>query len=359
MSGTSPTFEGLTQALKIQSAVCDRMGSPFSGALLGAAADDIVNGGPTRELMARWAAASTRDLIADAVALRLLGALHDLALSGEDGALAKAYPASDTPGHAVAAWSAALEAMETHAERLDRFIDHEPQTNEVRRSACLLPGFLTIAEETGLPMRTFEVGASAGLNQLWDRYAYELGGAGTWGPVGSSVRIPTEWRGLPPPLDAAIEVVERAACDRKPVDLADASARRRLRAYVWADQLDRLKRLDAAAAMARAAGTAVDAADAVDWTRRRVQPRPSAVTVLFHSVFWQYMPPESQAALDELIAEIGSRAAADSPFAWLRMEPPPSDMATMELRLSMWPGGADRRLATVHPHGAWVAWEGG
>ena len=30
---------------------------------------------------------------------------------------------------------------------------HEPQTNEVRRSACLLPGFLTIAAETGLPLR--------------------------------------------------------------------------------------------------------------------------------------------------------------------------------------------------------------
>ena len=102
----------------------------------------------------------------------------------------------------------------------------------------------------------------------------------------------------------------------------------------------------------------MEAADAAEWTRRRVQPRAGACTVLFHSVFWQYMPAETQAALAKTIAAIGARASADAPFAWLRMEPPPTDMATMELRLTLWPGGEDRRLATVHPHGAWVAWEG-
>ena len=358
MSDAPRSFDGLTQALKMQSTVCERMGSPFSGFLLNAAADDIANDGPTRGAMARWADAYTRDLITDAVALRLLGALHDLALSGEDGELTKAYPASDARGDAAGAWSAAVNAMATHAERLDRFIDHEPQTNEVRRSACLAPGFLTIAKETGLPLRIFELGASAGLNQLWDRYAYWWGEVGRWGPPDSPVHIPTEWRGPPPPSDARVEVVERAACDRKPVDLADPAARQRLRAYVWADQLDRLQRLDAAVAMSRTAKTTVDAADAVDWTRRRVEPRPDTVTVLFHSVFWQYMPPERQAALAALIAEIGARATADAPFAWLRMEPPPSNMAIMELRLTMWPAGEDRRLATVHPHGAWVEWRG-
>ena len=100
--------------------------------------------------------------------------------------------------------------------------------------------------------------------------------------------------GAAPPLAAKIEVIERSACDRKPVDLGDAEARQRLRAYVWADQRDRLARLDAAIAVARATGTTVAAADAVDWTRRNVEPRDGAATVLFHSVFWQYMPAESQ-----------------------------------------------------------------
>ena len=356
MSDAPPAFEGLIQSLKIQAAVCARMGSPFSQSILDAAALDIERGGPTRDLMARWAETSARVAVSDAVPLRLLGGLHDLALGADTGALAAAYPTDGSGGDAAAAWSAALKAMATDAERLGRFMDHEPQTNEVRRSACLLPGFLTIASETDLPLRIFELGASAGLNQLWDRYAYELGDVAAWGPPDSPVRIPTEWRRALPPLDARIEVIERAACDRKPVDLTDAAARRRLRAYVWADQRDRLQRLDAAVAVALAAGATVEAADAVDWTRRRVKLADGAVTVLFHSVFWQYMPAESQAALALTIDDIGATATPSAPFAWLRMEPSPTDMATMELRLTLWPGGSDRCLATVHPHGAWVEW---
>ena len=308
--------------------------------------------------MARWSEGGARAVLTDAVALRLLGALHDLALSGDDAALTAAYPTANRAGDPGAAWEAALRAISDRNNDLARFLDHEPQTNEVRRSACLLPGFLTVAHETDLPMRIFEIGASAGLNQLWYLYDYALGEAARWGSVTSPVHIPTEWRGSPPPLDAPIEVVERAACDRKPVDLGDAAARRRLRAYVWADQLDRLERLDAAIAVARAAGTVVESADAAEWTRRRVAPHSGAVTVLFHSVFWQYMPPETQAELAATIADIGARATSDAPFAWLRMEPPPTDMTIMELRLTLWPGGEDRRLATVHAHGAWVSWEG-
>jgi hypothetical protein len=242
-------------------------------------------------------------------------------------------------------------------ERFAGFMSHEPQTNEVRRSACLLPGFLTLAAETGLPLRIFEIGASAGLNQLWDRYHYDLGAGGSWGDAASDVRLDTDWRGGAPPLEAAISVVHRAACDRKPVDLRDPVARRRLKAYVWADQFERLERLDAAVAMALAGGVQVEAEDAVTWVADRAAPAEGAATVIFHSVFWQYMPSASQAAVRATIEALGARATPTAPFAWLRMEPPPENLAAMELRLTVWPGGEDRRLARVHPHGASIAWE--
>ena len=53
----------------------------------------------------------------------------------------------------------------------------------------------------------------------------------------------------------------------------------------------------------------------------------------------------------------GAAATSDSPVAWLRMEPAPdSEGYPMELRLTLWPEGKARVLATVHPHGAWVNW---
>jgi hypothetical protein len=155
-----------------------------------------------------------------------------------------------------------------------------------------------------------------------------------------------------------VEVLSRAACDRKPVALDDAAACRRLRSYIWADQFDRLARLDAAIEVARAAGVRVEAEDAVTWTARRAAPQAGAATVLVHSVFWQYLPADRQAALGEAIAGHGAQASADAPFAWLRMEPNPRNLADTELRLTTWPGGEERLLARVHPHGAWIDWIG-
>ena len=168
----------------------------------------------------------------------------------------------------------------------------------------------------------------------------------------------TDWSGPQPAIGAEVLVIERAACDRRPTDLADPDQRRRLLAYIWADQTDRLARIRAAIDLALARGVSVEQADAIDWTRTRVAPRAGAATVLYHSVFWQYMPAQSQKELAALIATIGGDAMPDAPFAWLRMEPNPENMLGMQVRLTLWPDGEERVLAEVHPHGAWVRWAG-
>jgi len=349
--------DDLARCLRGQAKGCDLLGSPFHGDMLRLAADDLEAGGPTGGLLAPWAGNDLRQLFADAVPLRLLGALHDLVLSGDDPALAATYP---KPGREVdmpAAWTAARAAMIARQARLAAFMTHEPQTNEVRRSACLAPGFLVIAKQTGLPIRAFEVAASAGLNLNWDRYAYRFGDT-PWGDPASPVAIDTEWTGPAPPVDARIEVVGRAACDRRPGDLSDPVQRRRLLAYIWPDQFERLDRIAAAIELARELDVKVEAADAVDWTARMAAPRPGAATVVYHSVFWQYMPAPAQAALREVIEGHGAAATPAAPFAWLRMEPPPENPAGMELRLTLWPSGEEKVLAEVHPHGAWVRWIG-
>ncbi|CAN5801246.1 DUF2332 domain-containing protein [soil metagenome] len=345
----------LPRALRLQAAGCRNLGSPFHGDLLELAALDLESGGPVAALLTPWADADLRKLFDDAMPLRLLGGLHDLVLSGDDPALAATYPKPGRQADAATAWIAARAALIGHHDRIAAFMTHEPQTNEVRRSACLAPGFLTLAAETGLPIRAFEVAASAGLNLNWDKYRYQFGDS-AWGDPDAPVVMDTEWTGGPPPVDARVEVIERAACDRRPGDLTDLVQLRRLLAYIWPDQFERLDRIAAAIDLALSLGVTVAAADAVAWTARVAAPQPGAVTVLYHSVFWQYMPTESQAALAQTIADHGAAATSDAPFAWLRMEPPPEHMSNMELRLTLWPGGEDRILATVHPHGAWVKW---
>jgi hypothetical protein len=74
-------------------------------------------------------------------------------------------------------------------------------------------------------------------------------------------------------------------------------------------------------------------------------------------VVWPYLPPATQASITASIRAAGESACDSAPFAWLRMEPDPADMAApMEVRLSVWPKGEEILLARVHPHGAKVIW---
>jgi hypothetical protein len=179
----------------------------------------------------------------------MAGALHALALTRSAPALVPCYPPSAAPVEPLR--PVVLNVVREHQSAIRAFLVSPPQTNEVGRSGVLVGGFLEIAKETGLPLRCLEIGASAGLNTIWDRYHYRLGAVG-WGDPLSPVSLAPSWEGPSPPVDAPLRVIERQACDIAPIDLEDPAQRLRLRAYIWADQRERLSRLESAIDLARA-----------------------------------------------------------------------------------------------------------
>ena len=113
-----------------------------------------------------------------------------------------------------------------------------------------------------------------------------------------------------------------------------------------------MERLQEALAIAREVPAPVDRADALDWVERELaQPGPRRVaTVVFHSIFIQYLTPEERARLVAFIEAAGEeRATPDAPLAWLRMEPGDGEA---EIRLTLWPGGEEELVATSGVHGA-------
>jgi hypothetical protein len=81
--------------------------------------------------------------------------------------------------------------------------------------------------------------------------------------------------------------------------------------------------------------------------------------VLYHSIAWEYFPEETKVQIQAAVEAAGQRADAESPFAWLRLEPPAGAApggAQPELRLTLWPGGRERCLAQAHTHGPPVRW---
>ncbi|MHA1566167.1 MAG: DUF2332 domain-containing protein [Alphaproteobacteria bacterium] len=335
-----------------QAAQCRAVGSPFTGAVLQIVLDGLDRDLPIGQMILDW----TGDPQPDALALRVAGGLHGLVLSGTAPALAAAYPGGSHYGDGPYLEKAVNEALRDHGPTLMGVLANPPQTNEVARAGVLAGGFFTVAAATGLPLALLEIGASGGLNLLWDHYRYKLGGA-AWGDGAATLCLRPAWQGPPPPC-RPVTVTSRAGCDRNPVDLRDPAGRLRLRSYIWADQADRLSRMDAAMAVVAQSDLAIDKADAIDWLGKKLANRPgNAATVLFHSVFWQYLPAPAQERLQDMLVEAGKQASAEAPLAWLRMEAN-ADASATDLKLTLWPRGGETLLARADYHGRWVEWHG-
>lgn len=331
---------------------CAHHGAPFTAAVLEAALADWHDpAGTLRALLPGWPGHAW----ADALPLRVAGALHAMALDGSEPVLTALYPPQGAAFDPIDGPSAVRTALARRRDRVADYLRVAPQTNEIGRSAVLLGGFAVLAQSLGLPLATLEIGASAGLNGLWPHCRFELGAA-RWGDASSPVVVRSDWRGTPPALPSTIAVASRAACDASPLDLRDPGIALRLASYVWPEHGERLARLRAAVALASSRGVPVERADALDWCRRELAvARPGQATVLVHSVMWQYMAEATREGLRACIDAAGARATREAPFAWLAFEPPGGN-AEFELALTVWPGGTRRVLARAQAHGAWAEW---
>ena len=329
-----------------QAAIARNMGSHFVVRILDAGLRQLGRAPRTAALIRDWPA-NRGD---DAVALRFNGALHALAMRAGTPALAALYRDLDGDFDAVLADTLARED-----DFIANWMAGPPQTNEVGRAAAIMAALAAAAGRFGLPFELLELGSSAGLNLNLARYGYDLGGVRAGDP-GSTVQITPEWRGGPPP-PAPVQVRSVRGVDVAPLDVGEEAARERLLAYVWADDLPRARRLEAAIAIARAHPPRIDRDDAADWVAARLaKPQDEGVCrAVFHSIVLQYLSPKGRAAVRSAIEAAGGRATASRPLAWISYE---WDAARSKvvLRLTTWPDGAERELATCQAHSAWIEW---
>ncbi len=324
-------------AFRDQARHCAALGSPFMARLMQLCADRLTPGTPVPDRVLFWPGdVSPRG---HSVPLRLAGALHGLRLDGL--ALTDVYPPNDVPDDAL--WHAVETAMTDHADRIQVWLDQAPQTNEVRRSVALLPAASLLSSRFGKPLILSELGASAGLNLNFDRYA-----VGPYGPPDSPVRLTADLTGpLPPAMP--ITVAGRRGVDLHPLD--PVAQRTRLLAFLWPDQPDRLALTLAALALTP---PPVDQGDAAGWLAARLaQPFPGHLHLIYHTIAWQYFPPETQAACAQALADAGARATADAPLAHLSFEADDTPKGAA-LTLTTWPGGNTEALGRVDFHGRWL-----
>jgi hypothetical protein len=324
-------------------------GCPTYAAILDGCIADVRAGGPVCDLLQLW------DRKAESVfALRLLGALHRLALDGKAPALAKFFLTTGGIQNPAQVWPVARETFVQHRDYVIAYTQSPPQTNEVARSAVLWGGFLAVAAQFPYPLRLREIGASAGLNLMWDQYRVNAGSF-TWGNPDATLELKTRWEG-PAPAAQSITIADRAACDREPIDIHTDDGRARLQSYIWPDQLHRMQRLRTACDIALKTPFRLDKADAAEWVEQELAALPHGqTTVVYHSIFRQYLSPETDRKLQAAMEDAGRRATLASPLAWLSMEIP-NMKSYPDIMLTTWPTGETRKLGTAHYHGDWIKW---
>ncbi len=297
----------------------------------------------------------------------LLAAVHDLVLRGLEHPLADVYAGRSVADPAPLF----VDVCRAYADELAPLLaSRHIQTNECGRSAVIGPGITWIAQRSERPLALVDVGASAGLNLLCDRYRLDYAEHGATGPATSPVHIRCRVAGGVPPVAPTLpSFVTRVGLDRLPVDLTDPDDARWQLACVWPDT-GRLDRTAAAIALARHDPPTVVTGDAVEGLPALLAGLPAGVVALVLTTwaFAYLLVEDRRRFVDMLVDESRGRT-----IVWLSAEAPGTVEAFADsvgaerapsefdvLGVLTFDGGECRRqlLGFVNSHGHSLDWRG-
>lgn len=349
----SLTIDQVLRGCEWQRDLCRKNGAPTYVALIDEliarlGKDDAVTGLLTED---------GQDPVQSALCLRLFGAVNRIAMRESAGWMTDHYPTFGGESDPERVVPAFFDFLTGNLDVVREQMGIAVQTNEVGRAAPLSAAMNYVAHATGRPLRLLEVGASAGLNLLLDRY-FIAASRSSWGPAASALRLEGHFVSGSPEAAAPLEIAERRGCDLNPIDVHDPAAPDLLRSFVWPEHVERARRLDAALEVARSAPRLdIDTADAYSWVSEHLDGSdPGRTTVVFHSIVLPYLDPDERARFAKLIRSRGEETDENRPLAWISLEPSEEDSSVVNLTCEVWPLNRKVLLATTTPHGTNVRW---
>lgn len=298
----------------------------------------------------------------------LFAAVHYLVLDGKGEDLTRIYETAEADRRVLEeAGPGFAQFCSDNEDDIKRLMsERSVQTNEVNRCIGLLPALMVANREMRKPLALIELGASAGLNLLFDRFRYDYTGGPVIGPQGATVRLGTQLRGRVPRLDAATPPTDfRIGIDLDPVDVNDEDNLLWLRACIFAGDVARDQRLTAAVTLARREWPEVRKGDAVALLPQVVEEVPGDLELcIFNSQMMGWMDESQRSGLADAIKAIAEQRTVwwitfedDSDVPGLlpmdEIEPNASVLGLQRLAKHE---TDSRALAWMHPHGAWLDW---
>jgi hypothetical protein len=222
------------------------------------------------------------------------------------------------------------------------------QTNEPARCAILLPALAQLPE----PLALIEVGASAGLTSLFDRYSYDYGGHHLAGSDPHAPTLRCRPSGLVPLPTRIPAITWRAGLDLSPLDVTSDDDARWLSCLVWPGEGDRAERLSAAIATARRDPPVVRRGDLRAGLPALAAQAPAGTTVVvYHSSVLYQVSPQDREEFAATVAGLG--------VSWLSSEAPGivpgTAMPAVDDQMCVLARDG-RPIARADSHGAWLSW---
>ena len=326
---------------------CERLDAPTYADLARCVAEwsDVE---PLSSLLAPYADARVGDMIP----LRLLSAVHGLALARQAPEVAIYLPTTGGTAPRDDAdrerlRRAFLATLDAHRETIAAALARVPQTNEVGRTVGLAALLRRVHTGFGLPVRLHEIACSAGLSLKVDALVAE----------GVVPADHPEWGMLP-------DITERIGCDLAPVDASSTEGRLALTSFIWPDHAVRFERLRRALEVSGGLDVSLVCADALDYVCG-LRLEAGTTLVVWHSAMWLYLPPETREGIRSALDRLGAEATWESPLVHIGLEPVSDDRESQHrftLAMTTWPGldglppGVEVPWATTPPGGYPVTW---
>jgi hypothetical protein len=250
-------------------------------------------------------------------------------------------------------WPQARRALEAQAAAIRAvMLARRTQTNEPARCAILLPVLARLPQ----PLAPIEVGASAGLCLLPDRYGYAYGDHRIPPPSSEAPIFQARANAATPLPSALPSVAWRAGLDLSPLDLRDPAQCAWLETLVWPEHTGRLQLLRAAMRIAQADPPKVRRGDLLtDLPAIARQAPGDATLVVFHTAVLAYIAdPAARGRFADTVRDLDA--------VWISNEAPgvfPAIAARVRRR---GPPGAfllavdGVPVAWTQPHGTWIDW---
>lgn len=284
-----------------------------------------------------------------------LGTIHYLLLSGKEHDLKEFYPSLvENPRNSQDSFQSFKDFCRLHSQEIEKIVKAKlVQTNEVRRCAYLYPVFAWIFQQTEKPLALIEIGTSAGLQLLWDKYSYTYGTGETFGNPASNVHLSSEIKGghvpiLPPEMPP---VASRTGVDLHINDLNNGEDFLWLKSLIWPEHRERRTLFEQAAQCVKDNPISLIEGDGVDLLPNLIEGIPDEHSIcVFHTHVANQMPADVK---ENLLRKIKASGQSRDIFHIY------NNIQDRNLHLDYYLDSKENKklVGQTEGHGHWFTWE--